>query len=37
MCPLRVVVAQGMEWGMLSDEVSAILKVTHSLMEPPSF
>ena len=26
-----------MEWGALSDEVSTILEVAHSLVEPPSF
>jgi hypothetical protein len=34
---LRVVVAWGMEWGTLSDEVSTILEVAHLLVELPSF
>jgi hypothetical protein len=32
----RVVMVWGMEWGALSDEVSVILEVAHSLMELPS-
>ena len=34
---MRVVAAWGMEWGALSDEVSAVLEVAHPLVEPPSF
>jgi hypothetical protein len=34
---LRVVAVQGVEWGVLSDEVPMVLEVAHSLMEPPSF
>jgi hypothetical protein len=37
MRPLRVVAAWGMEWGALSNEVSTILEVAHSLVELPSF
>ena len=33
----RVVVAWGMEWGTLSDEVLTILEVAHLLVELPSF
>jgi hypothetical protein len=36
-CPLRVVTVQGMEWGVLSDEVAAVLEVAHPLVESPSF
>jgi hypothetical protein len=35
-CPLRVVAARSMEWGMLSDEVSTVLEVAHLLVELPS-
>jgi hypothetical protein len=37
MCPSRVVVAWGVEWGVLSDEISVVLEVAHLLMELPSF
>jgi len=30
-------VAWGVEWGVLSDEVPAVLEVAHLLVEPPSF
>jgi hypothetical protein len=33
---LRVVAAWGVEWGALSDEISAVLEVAHLLMEPPA-
>jgi hypothetical protein len=35
-CPLRVVVAQGVEWGVLSDEITAVLEVAHPLVESPA-
>jgi len=34
---LRVVAVWGVKWGVLSDEVPAVLEVAHSLVEPPSF
>ena len=36
MRPLRVVVAQGVEWGALSDEITAVLEVAHPLVESPA-
>jgi hypothetical protein len=33
----RVVVARGMEWGALPDEVGVVLEVAHPLVESPSF
>jgi hypothetical protein len=35
--PSRVVAAQGMEWGALSDEILAVLEVAHLLVELPPF
>jgi hypothetical protein len=37
MRPLRVVTARGVEWGVLPDEVAAVLEVAHPLVESPSF
>jgi hypothetical protein len=37
MRPLRVVVAGGVEWRMLSDKVSLVLEVAHPFMKVPSF
>jgi hypothetical protein len=36
-CPSRVVAAQGVEGGVLPDEISAVLEVADPLVEPPSF
>jgi hypothetical protein len=33
---LRVVAAQGVEWGVLSDEIAAVLEVAHPLVESPA-
>jgi len=35
--PLGVVAAQGMEWGVLPDEIVAVLEVAHPLVESPPF
>jgi hypothetical protein len=36
-CPSRVVAARGVEWGVLPDEIAAVLKVAHPLVESPPF